>query len=80
MKGDTVISFDYYVSETTSKRKHGGRALCPRHQSCEYTDCRCIKPHWRGTHCSRDRRDECPTCMNLAPQQIKYKTKNLRIA
>lgn len=67
MKSDTAVSLDFYVSGDSKLRRHGGRALCPNHQKCEDTYCRCRKPHWRGTLCSRDRRDQCPTCRILSP-------------
>ena len=72
MKNEGAVALDYFISGD-SHRKHGGRALCPKHDNCEFTDCRCIKPHWRGTHCSRDRRDKCPTCINLPKEQKIFK-------
>lgn len=66
------INLDYFLPGDRH-RSHGGRSLCPRYQSCTFTDCRCIKPHWRGTHCSRDRLEHCPSCTNLLKEKKKEK-------
>ena len=46
-------------------RSHSGRAICPDHNNCKFDDCPHIREHWRGTHCNKDRRDKCPTCIAL---------------
>ncbi len=35
---------------------------CPNHAICP-TPCHHAELHWRGTHCNRDRRDDCPSCV-----------------
>lgn len=43
----------------------------PKWNTCE-TPCHHAEFHWRGTHCNRDRRDDCPTC--VTPSEPRRKT------
>ena len=71
MMKEMVVSYDSAIQAGERPRKYSGRAVCPKHNSCEFGDCPHIKTHWRGTHCNRDRRDSCPTCDILPGDYVK---------
>jgi hypothetical protein len=69
MNDKLTVTYKEAFIQGDKYRKYQGRARCPKYLSCEFDDCPHIKPHWRGTQCVRDRRDQCPSCHNLTPDR-----------
>ena len=58
------------------ERKHERKVTkvqCPKYArgDCQYDDCNHHAWHWRGTHCSKDIHDTCPTCLPIPDKTIR---------
>jgi len=75
-ENNRMVIIDHSLFSGESIRKHGGRAVCPRALQCpDNAICYHAIKHWRGTHCNRDRRDNCPTCSPIGSENIKNNKK-----
>jgi hypothetical protein len=73
MRVQTSFESNRLVQKSKLHKKKNSQ--CPNHLTCT-EECYHKELHYRGTHCARDRTDECPTCATpkenviRAPQEI----------